>query len=331
MEDVIRTFNEEQLSEMQGSGEVSKYAESANLLLEHFFQNQKSKHTEKNYRRNLTLFFKYTQEKFSLPRIVGTQAAFDEINHHHVLAYRKYLNENRETGRPYAPKSIIAKLAVIRSFYKFLAEEVEEFAHIKYNPAANISRPTANNVKETKKCEKQNVKDVLGSIHNPMHIALIGTLFTTGMRQGELRNIKFSDLEQEKGYHIVYITLKGGKKHKVTIHPTTYYHIEKYLEYMAANGRNVDGDDWLFQSTKKEYAGKQLSPNAPIKIIKKYFGHEIIPHSARATYISRLIEKEVDLYKIANSVGHANPGTTKIYDKNDQDVTKSPALETDFY
>ena len=331
MEDVIRTFNEEQLSEMQGSGEVSKYAESANLLLEHFFQNQKSKHTEKNYRRNLTLFFKYTQEKFSLPRIVGTQAAFDEINHHHVLAYRKYLNENRETGRPYAPKSIIAKLAVIRSFYKFLAEEVEEFAHIKHNPAENISRPTANNVKETKSCENEDVKQTLGSIKNPMHMALVATLFTTGMRQGELRNIKFSDLDQEKGVHNVTITVKGGLKHKVALHPTTYYHIEKYLEYMAERGRKISGEDWLFQSTKAEYTGEQLSPKAPIRIIKKYFNEEITPHSARATYITSLLHQGEDLYKVSRSVAHMNPGTTKGYDKRDHDVTKSPALRTDFY
>ena len=132
---------------------------------------------------------------------------------------------------------------------------------------------------------------------------------------------------------------KGGKKHKVALHPTTAFYISEYLEWMKEQNREVMPDDYIFQPSQNRATGKlnkQLSESAVRYIIKHYSSlvnteKRITPHSSRATVISSLLEAGEDLYRVSLAVQHSDPRTTKKYDKRGKRLKDSPLLNIKFY
>ena len=53
---------------------------------------------------------------------------------------------------------------------------------------------------------------------------------------------------------------------------------------------------------------------------------KISPHSARATFISELLDQGVDIYRIAKEVNHSSVKTTQEYDKRKREM-ESDILE----
>jgi site-specific recombinase XerD len=116
---------------------------------------------------------------------------------------------------------------------------------------------------------------------------------------------------------------KGQKVNHVPIHPVAGYHLGQYLDRMASKGRPIGPGDYLFQASKQNQnvsVDHKLSHTALGYIVKKWarqvnLAKRITPHSARATFISSLLENGEDIYSVAQAVNHADVRTTARYDK----------------
>ena len=107
---------------------------------------------------------------------------------------------------------------------------------------------------------------------------------------------------------------------------------------MASKGRPISRDHYLFQASKCSEGGpgKPLSHTALGYIVKKWarkvnLAKRITPHSARATFISSLLENGEDIYSVAQAVNHADVRTTARYDKRKQNFNKSPVFGLKFF
>ena len=97
---------------------------------------------------------------------------------------------------------------------------------------------------------------------------------------------------------------------------------------MERIGRSVAEAEYLFQPTKNTYDGevkKKLSHTAVGYIVKKWAkkinpSKRITPHSARATFISSLIDNGEDIYYVSQLVNHADVRTTQRYNKRQRGV-----------
>ena len=129
------------------------------------------------------------------------------------------------------------------------------------------------------------------------NIAIIGLLFSTGIRISELCNIKVADINfNEKTLKIFG---KGSKERILYIgNETVVDFCKKYKqlnEYVAEN-------DYFFLNR----FGKQISDQS-VRIFLKNIESEL------KLFATTLLEKDVDIRYIQSILGHSSISTTQIY------------------
>ena len=139
--------------------------------------------TEKSYRSDLQSFFEFTTKELKVPRLISSKCHFEDIRRVHIVKYKKFLKCSTSTrGRPFSPNTINRKISAVASFFQFLLRR-----------------------------EMKNLFDLVIEEAPPLHKAIILLLFTTGMRQAELRNIKRNDFIMREGIRFLNYMGKGQK------------------------------------------------------------------------------------------------------------------------
>jgi len=274
-----------------------------------------------------------------LPRADCGQINFSDIKRVHVVKYKNYLElQPSKTGKPYAPNSINRKISSIASFYQFLLRR----ELIDKNPVDFCPRPRRENVRDTEAFTDQEMKRLFELIirkANPLHKSVLLLIFTTGMRNAEIRNVKLQDFEVRDGTKVLRYVGKGQKTNVVPIHQAAAHYLGEYLVWMEKKGRKINSDDYLFQPSKYSHNGntkKKLSHTALGYIVRKWarkvnLAKRITPHSARATFISCLLANGEDIYSVAQAVSHSDVRTTARYDKRKQNFRQSPVFKLNFF
>lgn len=147
-------------------------------------------------------------------------------------------------------------------------------------------------------------------------IFLMKVLSFTGMRAGELRIIKMSDVGfrtiDEDKYLQIYINGKDDKNRYVFI---SYDLIKaEYEQEITFRKENKIKTDYLFYTRDfKQYAEKSL-----YDLVKRFLKHAKIkqplsPHALRRSYATYLLAKGVPIEKISHLLGHTSSETIQFY------------------
>lgn len=310
-------------------------------LLEEFFLDM-PRNTAKAYHSDLRGFYNFTVTSFGVPRLELGLKSLAKIERFHVVKYKAQLaKEGGLGGKPAAPLTIIRKLAAIKVWYDFLIEK--DLAAI--NPAHSVRRPRAQVQQETEALSDQEVAKLFRAIDksdskaSPLHKAVVAVMFSTGIRSIELRNLRFKNYKEREGISYLEYTGKGGKKNKVALHPLAVKQLSAYIAWMQQINRPFKPESYLFQPTLNRTTGnisKALSSSGLRYIVDHYIAllglnKRITPHSSRATVISSLLESGEDLYRVSLAVDHADPRTTKKYDKRGKKLKDSPFLKLNYF
>lgn len=309
---------------------LAQQRNSFNAELEYeFFHNFESPHTRKSYRIDISQFFEFLRDNFTL--ISG----YAEIKRVHLVAYRNWLTDSN-----LAPKSINRKMAANSSFLDFLVEK----GLIPFNPCTSIKRPRQDVLKPTNDVSDEQIRKLLELVDEQtgpglLHRAVLYTLFTTGIRKAELINLRLKNFFIKDGFYLIEIRAKGGKQLTKVIHPKCAEVINEYLDYLKSTGETLHSEDWIFRPSKNPlepgHITKPLNPKSVDYIIKSWcvkagIAQRISPHSARASYIGSALESGMDLYKISRDVGHASVKTTEEYNKRRLKHSESPVFGLGF-
>lgn len=134
------------------------------------------------------------------------------------------------------------------------------------------------------------------------HKTMIILLFSTGIRTGEMLNIKMEDVDVINQQ--IYInTKKHGDKRFVYIHDLA-------LKYLKAYFKKWKPKNYLFEGQNQKYSKTSLQKiikKASIGLNKKIWGHLF-----RHTYITELIENE-NVFKAKDRAGHRSLKSTLHY------------------
>lgn len=137
-------------------------------------------------------------------------------------------------------------------------------------------------------------------------------LLSTGVRISETLGARVSDLSADR----LVITRKGGK---TAVIPLPGHTVEALRAMTGSTGTElVRGDEaerWLFTTTSghpwyRTDAAKLLTRLAQQAGIAK----KVSPHVLRHTHTTLALELEVLLHHLQDSLGHADPRTTRRYD-----------------
>ena len=96
-------------------------------------------------------------------------------------------------------------------------------------------------------------------------------------------------------------------------------------------------DEYLFNpvnKTKRVNTKQGVTTETIYLLVRNIAEHigvnNVSPHDLRRTFITRLLEQDVDLNTVRQMAGHADISTTIIYDKRDQAVMQKAAATLNY-
>jgi site-specific recombinase XerC len=143
--------------------------------------------------------------------------------------------------------------------------------------------------------------------------AILGLLFTTGLRRSELVGADLADFAQASGS--LMIRGKGGKERLVYV---TNECKSLLSDWLAIRGNEAGP---LFYPARKggHLEARRMSDQAVYNVVKdratKAKIDSFSPHDARRTFISNAIDASKDLIAVSSLAGHSSVQTTARYDR----------------
>lgn len=222
-----------------------------------------------------------------------SQKELDHITENDIRKYQDYLVRSKKVAISTQNQAINA--------IKFYFEKVKGFEKLDLH----FDRP----IREKKLPEiisENEVFKLLQVTTNVKHKAIITMLYSSGLRRGELINLRIKDIDYDK--HIVFIRGGKGKKDRTSIlADNAILVLKKYIHLYHPNY-------WLFEG----FGRKRYSPTSIVSILKKAsikskLNKIVRPHMLRHSFATHLLEQGVDLRYIQNMLGHSSSKTTEIY------------------
>ncbi len=294
---------------------ISELGPAAEFAYEEFFAAQvRNRHTRAAYRRAVGRFLAWLGTTGrSLPQVTPGMVGgyFDSLTH--SVSTKKL------------------ELAALRAFFDTLVTR-----HVVVlNPAAAV-RGERYSVSEgrTPEVTPEEARRLLASVSTAKlsglrDRAVIACLIYTAARAGAVARLQLRDLQHDAGQYVLRFAEKGGRQREIPVR----HDLQGYLfDYLSAAGfepgRSVAP---LFQSVRgrsEQLTGRSLTGVDICRIVKRWakvagLSARLSPHSFRVCAVTDLLTQGVPLEDVQYLVGHADPRTTRLYDRRGRKVTRN--------
>lgn len=262
------------------------------------YQKNYSDYTVDNYGSDILEYFEYLEREC---------LSFEKVVYDDLRFYLMYLKEERKDTNA----SIDRKLSSLRGFYKYLANE---------KVIENNVFSLVNGLKKDKKLPRYFEYNELEELFlvpdkriplGQRDLLLLELLYATGVRVGELINIKVNDIDQSS--RSILILGKGNKERIVTYGDYCSEALELYLGdgYKVLNAK---GYNYLFLNKNGEQLTERGVRYILEQIIKKTsIQKKISPHMIRHSFATHLLNEGCDLLTVQKLLGHESISATQVY------------------
>lgn len=215
----------------------------------------------------------------------------------------------------------------IKSFFSYLVQENV----INNNPCQLIDLPKlGRKLPDTLSVEE--IDELVAAIdrskpEGERNIAIIETLYGSGLRVSELINLKLSEIFWEDEF--IRIIGKGNKQRIVPVSPKSLKHINIYINQIRVHQKiDSEFEDFVFLNRR----GKGLSRVMIFTIVKQLgqkigLNKNISPHTFRHSFATHLIEGGADLRAVQDLLGHESITTTEVYTHLDRTYLRQMILD----
>ncbi|GAA4726452.1 tyrosine-type recombinase/integrase [Phytohabitans rumicis] len=279
-----------------------------------------SEHTRDAYRRDIAGYLAWCAGRGLDP----LRATFLDVN-----AYGRDLESTVEPrgGRPLTVATVARKLSALSSWYAFLAK----LRAVEANPVSAADRPkVARDHSATVGLTPAEVDTLLAAADadtGPLaarNRAALTFLADLGLRVGELVSLNLDDIGYERGHRSVRFVGKGGKPRRRALTPGTSAALDAYL----ATRPDADAAAALFVTA----SGARLDRHAMFRLVRRYAQQaripawaKLSPHSLRHAFATAARAEGVPLEDVQDAMGHADPRTTRRYDRDRHNLDRDPA------
>lgn len=266
-----------------------------------------SEHTLKMREHNLVSFIEWLNAR-SITKPVGVTKPIVEAYQRHLYYRRK------DNGQPLSFVTQQAALIAIRMYFRWLAKENV----ILSNPASDIELPKVTMRLPRQVLTAAEAEAVLSQADVTTDIgirdrAILETLYSTGMRRGELLNLSLFDLDFERGTVLIRQG-KGNKDRFVPIGERAVRWIDRYVKEVRPRLVTDPNDTRLFVTKDGEaFSDGSLSTLAATYIKRANVGKKGACHIFRHTMATVMLENGADVRFIQAMLGHADLSSTEIY------------------
>ena len=152
----------------------------------------------------------------------------------------------------------------------------------------------------------QNMVKILNSITNIKHKCIIETLYSSGLRIGELLNLKINDIDSDR--MLIRVLQAKGKQDRYTILSKSL--LKDLREYFKI----YRPKEYLFEGWKGGKYTRTSVQAILLRATEKAKVHQkISPHMLRHSFGTHLLENGADLRYIQTLMGHKSSATTELY------------------
>jgi integrase/recombinase XerC len=219
-----------------------------------------------------------------------------------IEGFMQYLAAQHMTG-----VTRVRKLAAIRKFFAFL----EENSFLAANPAHTV-KGARREEKEPNILYKEQYKALLYEASNNIRdYAIIQTFLQTGIRLGELANVRVDDLDLE--HRILTVRQgKGKKDRQIPLVEDAVKALRNYLRYR--NTELIVDDEILFLAKNGTSLNVSTVKYTVAKYVKKAgIRKKVSVHTLRHTFGAHKADKNMSLATLQELMGHKKKETTLKY------------------
>ncbi|AOM83197.1 site-specific tyrosine recombinase/integron integrase [Salisediminibacterium beveridgei] len=223
---------------------------------------------------------------------------------------RKYLSKLHSKG--YARRSVARKLASLRAYWRFL----EYDGYVESNPFQFVSTPKLDRKLPSFLYENE-IQAIFDGIDpsswlGSRNLALIETLYATGIRVSECTNLSIGDVDMELATMLVFG--KGRKERYLPIGSFAISALSGYLNMREERFGAIHDADPLFIN----YRGGRLTDRGLRKVLNHIvddasLSAKLSPHVIRHTFATHLLNEGADLRTVQELLGHSDLKATQIY------------------
>lgn len=262
-----------------------------------------SPHTLAAYKNDLGNFISYITEKQCLTSVA-------EVRHLHIRGWAAAQMQEGLSAR-----SVNRRLSCLSSYFRFLKKR----SLISKDPMQKVLAPKTGKrlpvfVQENQMAALFSAIAFPENYQGLLDRLVLEILYATGMRRGELVQLKVTDADMSR--MIFRVSGKGGKDRIV---PYARYLTELLEHYLACRTETFPGnrEPWLFLNKK----GEKLPAGSVYYIVKKYLSRvttaeQRSPHVLRHSFATHLSNRGADLNAIKELLGHSSLAATQVYTHN---------------
>jgi site-specific recombinase XerD len=207
------------------------------------------------------------------------------------------------------PRTVARCLASVSSWYAYLVTSGAR----PDSPAAHVRRPKIPDRGETPGLTRDELRRLLSAAEghgSARSVALLTLLATTGLRINEALSRDVEHLGHDRGHRVLKLDRKGGRGDRTVLTPPVLRTLDAYLA-----GRTFGP---LFVTTTAKRMGQPEAWRMVRRLARRAAldgADEIRPHSLRVAFVTGAREAGVPLEDVQDAAGHADPRTTRRYDR----------------
>lgn len=249
-----------------------------------------------------------------------------ELQRHHVNLYVRMLEETPQprTGKPAAASTVARRLSAIAGFYDYGIDE----AVIDRSPVARVRRPKVDDESPSTGFSRTELQAMIraAAADGQRSEALVTLLALNGLRIDEALSRDIEDLGYERGHRVLKLERKGGKRAVTALAGPTVRALERYISAR-------DSGPIFITST-----GRRMTQPGAWKLVRRLartaapdVAGKVNPHSFRHAFVTAALDAGEELRDVQDAAGHADPRTTRRYDRARHNLDRAPTYAVASY
>lgn len=284
---------------------------------------------------------RFAYEEFIYGKIRNTST---RKNYSHAI--RKFLCFSKKRGRklgdimprdvgefidsmPHSDATKKLYLSAIRHFFDILVQR-----HVTLlNPAATVRGPRLKVVEgKTPEIGIENARKLLESLNISTLVglrdrAIIAIMIYTAARVSAVSRLNVKDFYDIGSQYCIRLGEKGGKSREIPCRHDLQLFIQEYMKKAEPTSKEfplfltaIGKTDRL---SERRMSSGDISRMVKRKCRQAHMPPSFSPHSFRVTTITDLLNQGVPLEDVQHLAGHADPRTTRLYDRRRRKVTRN--------
>ncbi|MGO4343174.1 tyrosine-type recombinase/integrase [Pedococcus sp. 2YAF34] len=215
-----------------------------------------------------------------------------------------------------APATIARRLTALKGFYRYCHDE----GHLSSDPSARVVYRRQRSQTRLRALSTDELAAFLQAAdqHSPRAAALAWLLATTGLRISEACTARLEDLRPSADGIWLDVICKGGVRRTVPVLTPVLTRIR------TLHGQTATGPVFATRT------GAALDRHAAARTLRRVAGsvgvHPFSPHVLRHTFVTLARAHGCALEDVQEAAGHADPATTRRYDRTVVGTATHPGL-----